>query len=185
MSPWHLRNIARHINQGALIAYPTDTIWGFGCNPWIGTTIQRLQNLKQRSANKGLILLSPRLEYLEPFIHKSVYSKISIKQLTANHKATTWIIKASPFCPVSLTGNFDTIAIRISNIQPIEILCDSMQSALVSTSANISGFTTARNSILVHRHFQKSVDFIIEGFHTGSQQASEIRELESGKIIRS
>lgn len=185
MSPWRLQQIAIHITRGALIAYPTDTIWGFGCNPESINAIHRLQKLKQRSAGKGLILLSPRLVYLQPFIEKSIFSMLPRQNLQPVDRPVTWIIKASENCPVWLTGNSKTIAIRICNTQPVKILCNSMQSALVSTSANISGCNTARNSFRVHSLFQDKVDFIIEGFNTGSTTASEIRDLETGKILRS
>jgi len=185
MSPWRLRQIARLINQGALIAYPTDTIWGFGCSPFSIRTIKRLLALKQRSPAKGLILLSPCLEYLEPFIDKTIFATLNAGQLQSAKRPVTWVIKASNNCPEQLTGNYKSVAIRICNTQPVERLCHSMQSALISTSANISGFNSARNSLQIHRHFQHKLDCIIEGFNTGSYHASEIRDFETGKILRS
>ncbi len=184
MSPWRLREISRQINRGALIAYPTDTIWGFGCSPLSVRAVERLQQLKRRSANKGLILLSPELEYLKPFIDESTYYRYHKRLSLVTKKPVTWIVKASQYCPDWLTGYRDTVAIRLTRVTQVKFLCDFSHTPLVSTSANISRRKPIRNSLLAHKHFQHSVDYIIEGFETGSQQASEITDLKTGKILR-
>lgn len=185
MSPWRLTRIARRLNQGAVIAYPSDTIWGLGCNPFLQKAVQRIQRIKRRSRRKGLILLSSRLEYLRPFIDESAFEQFHNQLQSPTRRPTTWLIKANRYCPSWLTGNSDRIAVRLTHLPYIALLCDVMQTALVSTSANISGRSTARNSLQVHQHFRDSVDLIIEGFGSQSQQASEIRDLHSGHLVRS
>lgn len=184
MSPWRLRQIARLINHGALIAYPTDTIWGFGCNPQSAQTVKRLQQLKQRSQKKGLILLSPRLEYLKPYIDNTQFQQYKNQLTSVTEKPVTWLVKSSQNCPGWLTGHSDKIAIRLCSARQLQLLCDTMHSPLVSTSANIATRKPVRNSLQAHKHFHDAVDFIIEGFNTGAQQASEIRDLQTGKILR-
>ncbi len=184
MSPWRLRQIALRINQGAIIAYPTDTIWGFGCHPLIPSAISRIQHLKRRQPNKGLILLSSTLEFCKPYIDPEVWHDQRERIATAQHKPVTWLVKAQHDCPKWLTGQYDTIAIRITKRSHIHHLCQAIKAPLVSTSANLSGHTTVRSSLLAHKNFQNSVDFIIEGFATAAQQASEIRELSTGKVLR-
>lgn len=184
MSPWRLREISRQINRGAIIAYPTDTIWGLGCNPLSKQAIMRLQHLKRRSANKGLILLSSRLDYLQPYIDPDEYNKYHHHLSVISVEPLTWIVKASRVCPDWLTGNRDTLAIRLTRVKLVNQLCELMHSPLVSTSANISGRSPIRNSLLAHKHFQQSVDFIVEGFKTRSTQASRIKDLKTGKILR-
>lgn len=185
MSPWRLTRIARQIDRGAIIAYPTDTIWGLGCSPVSSIAITRIQQLKKRAPNKGLILLSSELQYLRPYIDTVAYKKFHDQLFSITTRPTTWIIKASKYCPRWLTGLTDTVAIRLTQAPQVKALCHILQSPIVSTSANISGRTPIRNSLLAHKHFQERVDYIIEGFNTGSQQASEIRDLKSGKILRS
>lgn len=185
MSPWRLRQIAFQINSGALIAYPSDTLWGFGCHPLSWRTVNRIQSLKQRSPFKGLILLSSDLDLLYPYLDRSELQR-RLKTLSQPAvKPVTWIIKASPDCPAWLTGESSSIAIRITDKPLIKQLCKTLQAPLVSTSANISGRATARNSLLVHKHFHSQVDIIIEGFYDVSRQASEIRDIQTGKILRS
>ncbi|MBT3202683.1 MAG: L-threonylcarbamoyladenylate synthase [Gammaproteobacteria bacterium] len=184
MSPWRLRQIARKVNRGALIAYPTDTIWGFGCSPESAGAIKRLQRLKRRSANKGLILLSPKLDFLKPFIDSSKHHQLESQLKTETEKPVTWIIKASHYCPLWLTGYSDTIAIRLTQAPQVKLICQITQLPLISTSANITSRKPVRSSLQAHKHFQNNVDYIIEGFDTGCSQASQIRDLETGEILR-
>jgi L-threonylcarbamoyladenylate synthase len=68
MSPWALNRLVHELSNGAVIGYPTDTIWGFGCDPYASESVFRIFQIKQRRVEKGLILLSSKLEYCEPFI---------------------------------------------------------------------------------------------------------------------
>ncbi|MCK4707147.1 MAG: Sua5/YciO/YrdC/YwlC family protein, partial [Gammaproteobacteria bacterium] len=128
MSPWRLRQIARQVGRGALIAYPTDTIWGFGCSPLSSRAINRLQQLKRRASNKGLILLSSELGYLKPYIDDFTFES-NHSQLTATtSKPVTWIVKASKYCPGWLTGYSDNIAIRLTQVPQVRLICQLTQS---------------------------------------------------------
>lgn len=184
MSPWRLRQIARQIDRGALIAYPTDTIWGFGCSPESASTILRLQRLKRRVANKGLILLSPELDFLQPYIASSTYSQLESQLTTKTTKPVTWIVRASPYCPGWISGYSDKVAIRLTQVPQVKLICQETHRPLISTSANITSRKPVRSSLQAHKHFQAAVDYIIEGFETGLQQASQIRDLETGEILR-
>jgi L-threonylcarbamoyladenylate synthase len=189
MSPWRIRQIAYRIRQGALIAYPTDTIWGLGCHPLCDQTINRLQQLKQRPTGKGLILLSSNIDFCQYYIDEKTltehYERLSQPQPTP----VTWVVKASKECPQWLTGKSTTIAIRITHKPLIRQLCSVMRSPLTSTSANFSGRPASRNSLQVHRNFQHRVDFILKGFdhhsvHDSRPQASQIRDIHTNKIFR-
>lgn len=184
MSPWRLKQIARHLERGALIAYPTDTIWGFGCSPLSPRAVKQLQQLKQRAPNKGLILLSSELAYLKPYIDDITFNLYNSQLTAKTRKPTTWIVKSSEYCPGWLTGYSGKVAIRLTQVPQVKLICQFTQSPLVSTSANISGRPPVRNSLQAHKHFRDSVDYIIEGFNTGSQHASEIRDLKTSKILR-
>ncbi len=184
MSPWRLKQIARQIDRGALIAYPTDTIWGFGCSPECVDTIQRLQRLKRRAANKGLILLSPELDFLYPYIDSSTYDQLASQLTTQTSKPVTWIVRASPYCPGWISGYSGKVAIRLTQVPQVKLICREIQRPLISTSANITSRKPVTSSLQAHKHFQQAVDYIIEGYETGLQQASQIRDLETGEILR-
>lgn len=185
MSPWRLRKLAKEIAHGAVIAYPTDTIWGLGCHPMQYQAVLNILRIKQRPMSKGLILLSSDVTYCEPYIKASELTALSSKTIAPYSRPITWLIDKASNCPQWLAGNSPLIAVRITDNPLIKSLCRHLSSPLVSTSANISGRTVVRNAILAHRHFQSQVDSIIEGFATSGYQASEIRNLKNAEVIRS
>ncbi len=184
MSPWRIRQIANQLNHGAVIAYPTDTIWGLGCHPLHLPSVRRIQRIKQRSLQKALILLSSSADYLFGYVDEQLLRQHADSIARPGPRPVTWVVTAHPLCPDWLTGGLASIAVRISEQAQIQQLCAGIQAPLVSTSANISGHPSARNALVVHKHFQHQVDFIIDGFACGGNTASQIRDLQSGKIIR-
>ena len=183
MSAWRLNRFARAAARGAVFAYPTDTIWGFGCHPLIEASVLRILDIKQRPAGKGLILLSSRLEYCAAYIDLDADAMQPIADPVS--RPTTWLVPASPFCPPWLHGKHPTIAIRITDHPLARALCDRLEAPLVSTSANRSGHANARNALLVRRQFADQLDFIATGFAEGTGRPSEIKSLLTGEITRS
>ena len=176
--------MAQAIERGAVFCYPTDTIWGLGCHPLHAESIQRIQTIKRRSHHKGLILLSADLAWLSPYLDASAQKALARAIQTPQPRAVTWICKASAQCPASVTAGRDSIAVRITRHPAVASLSQRLRSPLISTSANISGRQPVRNSLLAHRHFHDKVDFIIEGFNSADQRPSQIRDIESGALLR-
>ena len=79
MSPWALNRLTHAIAAGAVIGYPTDTIWGFGCDPLNPVSVARLLQIKQRPVDKGLILLTSQLLYCEPFIRLTPEQRVQLQ----------------------------------------------------------------------------------------------------------
>ena len=184
MSPWRIRQIAKQLPRGAVIAYPTDTIWGLGCHPLSQQAVLRIQSIKHRPARKSLILLGSSVAQAQAFIDKDTLARHEYTLSQSYSRPRTWIVKASSECPGWLQADTGTIAFRLTDKPQIKLLCETIHAPLISTSANISGRPTVRNSLQVHRHFQHQLDYIIEGFECADTQASEIREIDSGKILR-
>jgi L-threonylcarbamoyladenylate synthase len=184
MSPWQINRLGKAVLQGAVFAYPTDTIWGFGCHPLDAIAVQQILDIKQRSVSKGLILLASDLQYIEPYISHDISDRDRLRLQQVNDQPTTWLVEANPDCPYWLRGEFTTIAIRLTNHSFVKQMCDSIRAPLVSTSANRSGKSPVRNAIQAHRQFAGELDFIVHGFHTGGSKASEIKSLETEKSIR-
>ncbi len=184
MSPWSINRLIKAIENGAVIAYPTDTIWGFGCHPMLASSVIRILNIKQRPVNKGLILLSSRIEFCAPYIDSNLSAAQTdlINQNTRH--PTTWLVPAASNCPVWLRGDFSTVAVRISNHPFIDAICSKLHSPLVSTSANRHRRSTIRNALQAHRQFGEELDYIVTGFSTGTNRASEIKSLITGETIR-
>ena len=182
MSPWALNRLSRAIAAGAVIGYPTDTIWGFGCDPRNAASVHRLLRIKRRPVEMGLILLSSRLQYCDPFIRLDPARRAEVETPLAT--PTTWLIDASEDCPDWIRGRHPTVAIRITDHPLIAGLCDRLQLPLVSTSANRSGQATVRSALQMQRQFGDELDAIVTGYETGSGKPSEIKSLASGKLFR-
>lgn len=181
---FQLRQLVRALNNGAVIAYPTETIWGLGCTPNNQTALQRLANTKQRPLKKGFILVSPSIEYCLPYINPSFYSQAKLYVKLNQKKPTTWLIpKARQISPL-ISGNFDTIAIRISPHPFIKKICHALKTPLVSTSANLRGRPSLNSALLVQKFLGDKIDRIIYGYDKGSGQASTIINLQNNQIIR-
>ncbi|MDJ0833435.1 MAG: L-threonylcarbamoyladenylate synthase [Gammaproteobacteria bacterium] len=184
MSPWRIHQIATHLKHGAVIAYPTDTIWGLGCHPQHLQSVRRIQHIKQRSLQKALILLCCSVDYLPGYVDDQMLQQHADRIKEPQARPVTWVCKAHPLCPPWLTGGLSSIAIRISDMPPIRQLSAGIRAPLVSTSANISGRPNARNALAVHKLFRQQVDHIVTGYDCGGSQASRIIDLQSGKILR-
>ncbi len=183
MSPWAINRRAREIAHGAVFGYPTDTIWGLGCHPLIARSVARILAIKGRSPDKGLILLSSRLEYCLPYIEASDEALQPVRETA--EQPTTWLVDASEFCPYWIRGRFPTVAIRVTDHPLVREICARLEAPLVSTSANRSGRAPARNLFQMHREFGDELDFIVGGYATGGVAASTIKSLVDGNIIRS
>ena len=182
MSPWALNRLAHAISAGAVIGYPTDTIWGFGCDPFNAESVLRLLAIKQRPVNKGLILLSSNLLFLEPFIRVDAGQRSQLQAPAAT--PTTWLVEASEHCPPWVRGSHPTVAIRVTDHPLLRCLCQHLHRPLVSTSANRSGQPTVRSALQMRRQFNDELDAIVSGFETGGARASTIKSLATGALLR-
>ncbi len=182
MGPWALNRFSNAVLQGAVFGYPTDTIWGFGCHPLIASSVSRILQIKNRPVHKGLILLSSRLEYCEAYIDAATELLQTIA--CPAKRPVTWLVNASPACPVWLRGQHPTIAIRMTDHPFVQAICDRRGSPIVSTSANRAGKSSVRNLVQLRKQFAGELDFMIAGYETGSGQQSEIKFLANGKSLR-
>jgi L-threonylcarbamoyladenylate synthase len=185
MTPWAIHRLSKAVENGAVIAYPTDTIWGFGCHPRLASSVIKILDIKQRPVTKGLILLSSQLEYCAPYIDPNLLSEQTDLIKPGDKKPTTWLVPAAESCPIWLRGRFPTIALRITSHPFIDAICDQMKSPLVSTSANRHRRSTVRSALQARRQFGEELDFVVTGFNTGTNRASEIKLLVSGEVVRS
>ncbi|MBT3308149.1 MAG: tRNA threonylcarbamoyladenosine biosynthesis protein RimN [Gammaproteobacteria bacterium] len=181
---WQLRRFSRLFAAGGVFAYPTESVYGLGCDPANEEAVLRLLRLKQRDPAKGLILIASDGEQLEPWIalrHSQDLKKISQQQ----SRPTTWLVPASKQAPWWITGEHKRIAVRITHFAPVVQLCETVDGALVSTSANRAGHPAQRSGVMVKKAFGNQLDTILWGGTGGVAQPSEIRDLYSGEVVRS
>jgi L-threonylcarbamoyladenylate synthase len=177
------RRIAAHLRHGGLIAYPTESCYGLGCDPENRIAVQRLLKLKQRPQRKGLILIAA--DYRQVARYLQPITPAQQQQLKADgSKAITYLMPALQSAPRWLRGSHDTLAIRLPAHRQAAQLCLGVGSALVSTSANRSGKRPARAYAECRRLFGKNA-WVLPGRVGKRRKPSTIAMWVDGKIIRS
>ena len=172
----------RVLRRGGIIAYPTEAVFGLGCDPGNATAVKRILHIKQRSPAKGFILIAATLTHLEPFIEP--LDMLSRTRVAATWPGpVTWLLPARN-APAWLRGCHDTLAVRVTAHPLAATLCHAWGGPLVSTSANLSGRPPARSALQVHRRLGNLVDYIVPGATGGATQPTEIRDLQSGRVVR-
>ena len=176
------RRIAAHLRRGGLIAYPTESCYGLGCDPDNRSAVQRLLRLKQRPQHKGLILIAASYRQVARYLHP--LTPAQQQQLkTAGAQAITYLMPALHSAPRWLRGGHDTLAVRLTAHRQAALLCRGVDSALVSTSANRSGQRPARTYAQCQRLFGRKV-WVLPG-HVGKRRnPSTIITWADGKIVR-
>ena len=184
LSSWRLDHVVKQIGKGAVIAYPTEGVWGLGCSPFSLSAVSRILNLKHRSWEQGLILVAATIEQLTPFLTGLPEELLAVLEREWPGPVT-YLVPDNGYCPLWIKGKHDSVALRVSSHPVIHDLCQRLQSPLVSTSANFSGRKPAIGALQVRRNFPQGVDAIVPGAVGDSHhKVSEIRDLVSGSIIR-
>ena len=178
-----ISTIVNTLRQDGIIAYPTEAVFGLGCNPYSKTAVQRLLTVKQRSIDKGLIIIAANIQQIRSFIALDP-SEISNKIEAAGKQPITWLIPAAKDTPKWLTGKFSSIAIRITHHLASQKLCEAYGQALVSTSANPSHLPPAKTIDEVEQYFNHHIDSCFDAELGNYKKPSEIRDILTGDIIR-
>ena len=176
-----IEKAARILHSGGVIAYPTEGVYGLGCLPDHIEAAAEILLMKKRSAGMGLILLAGKHEQLEPWIDLPYGATVPE---SSEAEPVTWIVPASADAPGWLTGGRTTLAVRLTTFPVAADICNAADSAIISTSANVSGRPPARNTYVLHRQFYGLVDYIVPGACGSAKGPSEIRDLQSGKVLR-
>mgnify|MGYP001554130272 FL=1 len=182
MTGWHIREAIRIITAGGVIAYPTDTVYGLGCDPLNAAAVLHLLELKQRGIAQGVILVAGHWRQLQPFLQD--LKPATEKRVTKDTgKPVTWLLPARPDVPVWLRGRHDTLAVRVTHHPAVTGLCGRWNGPLVSTSANRHGRKPAASALEIHRAFGNSLDYVLNG-PGGTGRPSEIRDGLTGRVLR-
>ncbi|OFZ66194.1 MAG: tRNA threonylcarbamoyladenosine biosynthesis protein RimN [Betaproteobacteria bacterium RBG_16_56_24] len=176
------RQLAAHLRRGGLIAYPTESCYGLGCDPDNRAAVQRLLKLKQRPQQKGLILIASGYRQVARYLLPLTPSEQQ-KLAAAGAQSITYLMPAHHSAPRWLRGAHNTLAVRLTAHRQAAQLCRSLNSALVSTSANRSGQRPARTYAQCRRMFGRKVR-VLPGRVGKYKKPSTIRAWADGKIIR-
>jgi len=168
------------LKAGQVIAYPTESVYGLGCDPFNETAVRQVLDIKNRPIEKGMILIASKIEQVEKLIDTRFLTPKILSSWQEN--PITWVIPASDQAPQWITGKHDTLAIRLSQHTTVVKICNEFNSALVSTSANPAGLEPARTCQQVHAYFPE-MD-CIQGKLGRLNQPTEIWHAETGKQLR-
>ena len=181
-SPWHLREARRCLDRGDVLAYPTEAVYGLGCDPLNAAAVLRLLALKQRPLEAGLILIAADYTQIEPFV-APLSAPLRRRVFASWPGPVTWLLPARPDVPAWLRGRHATLAVRITAHPGSRALCQAFGGALVSTSANPRGRTPARTALQVQRYFGNTVA-VLHGPLGNRSRPSEIRDAATGRVLR-
>ncbi|MCW8831727.1 MAG: L-threonylcarbamoyladenylate synthase [Colwellia sp.] len=171
--------------EGGIIAYPTEAVFGLGCDPDNSQAIEKLLNIKNRSKEKGLILLAGDFKQLLPYLDISKISKEQIDTILSRWpNAITQVLPANPALSSLLTGRFKSIAVRITDHEDVVALCLQTNKPIVSTSANLSGQAPALTWQQVAEQLSGKVDYIIKSTTSGLLKPSTIIDGLTGEVLR-
>lgn len=178
-----LSQAATVLKQGGIIAYPTEGVFGLGCDPNNETALEKLLALKHRPIDKGLILIASEWQQLQPYLQTLTTTQMQTLMQTWPGPVT-WVIPAAQ--PVShlITGNHASLAVRITAHPIAASLCQTFNSAIISTSANLNGQLPCVDAEEVQQIFGDKIEMIIPGEVNKQAGPTTIFDLISGKKLR-
>ncbi|WP_243393529.1 L-threonylcarbamoyladenylate synthase [Solimonas fluminis] len=183
VAPLRLKAAVRALQRGGVIAYPTEAVWGLGCEPQDERAVMRLLALKGRPWEKGVILIASRFEQVEPYVQ--VPSNNALKRATATWPGpATWVFPATDHTPMWISGDHDGVAVRVSSHPAVVALCEAYGGPIVSTSANPAGRAPALTVAQVRLYFGNEIDFLMPGALGHLAKPTTIRDVTTGHILR-
>ncbi len=180
---FRLRRYSALLSVGGVIGYPTEAVYGLGCDPRCLDAVGRLLALKGRSARKGLILIAPEAGWLAEYM--APLNEVMMARMMASWPGpVTWVVPAAARVPAWLTGGRETIALRVTAHPIASALCRAFGGVLVSTSANRAGGAPARTALRTRLLFGPDLDAVVPGKLGGLDRPTPIFDARSGAILR-
>lgn len=171
------------MKTGQVFAYPTEAVYGLGCDPADLQAVQRILDLKQRPADKGLILIAANFQQLEPYL-LPLDAAVQARVFPTWPGAVTWLLPVRPDVSPLIRGKHDTLAVRVTAHPVCRELCLQLGHPLISTSANLNNQAPARNAAEVAQQFGQQLDAIIDAPLGEQDKPTEIRHGLTGEIVR-
>jgi L-threonylcarbamoyladenylate synthase len=176
-----LRKAAAQLRRGGVLAYPTEGVWGVGCDPRNRRAFRKVLALKKRPQKKGVLLVAATVGQTLPYWQ----AKQPLALQPGDHwPGTTLVLPASAHCPTWIRGRHDGIALRVSSHAGVRALCRAFGAPIVSTSANPAGKRPARSLRELYRYFGRNI-VVLPARLGGQGRPSRIIDARSGKILRS
>lgn len=181
----NLQQACQILRSGGVIAYATEAVFGLGCDPDNETAVHKLLQIKQRPIEKGLILIAASWEQLAPYLDVSLLTEEQLQRAQKSWPGPyTWVFPAKISTPKWLTGQFSSLAVRISAHPQVQALCLMYGKPMVSTSANLTSLPPCRTVEEVRSQLTGRIDYILPGDIGKQTNPSEIRDVITNQLIR-
>jgi len=182
ISSWRVKRAAKLVREGGVIAYPTEAVWGLGCDPWNEDAVYSLLAIKARPVEKGLILVADDIRQFD-FLLADLPQAWQERLAASWPGPNTWLVPHQNRLPEWITGQHDSVALRVTDHPLVRELC-ALTGPLVSTSANPAGRPAARSRLRVEQYFRGELAGVLDGKLGGRRNPSLIRDLVTGQVVR-
>lgn len=172
------------MREGGVILYPTDTIWGIGCDATNEDAVRRVYEIKQRQDSKAMLVLvdsSVKVDFYVRDVPEVAWDLIDLTD-----KPLTIIYSGARNLAANLLAEDGSVGIRVTNEEFSRRLCQQFRKAIVSTSANISGQLSPQNFSEISEEVKSAVDYIV-GYRQeemSNPKPSSIIKLDKGGVIK-
>ncbi len=177
-----IRHIRAHLRRGGVIAYPTESCYGLGCDPRKARAVARILRLKGRPRSKGLILIGSDFRQFQAFL-APVPAPLRERFPQWWPGPHTLLLPRSRRCPRWLSGHHGKLAVRVTAHEEAARLCHHLDTALVSTSANRAGRRPLKTAVACRRQFGRRV-WVLAGRLGKRKRPSTILDPASGGVLR-
>jgi len=167
------------IKNGGNAIYPTEGIYGIGCDPFKKSSVENIFDIKGRDLGKNFIILASNIKYLKRIIDNNLFKNKAL----IDGSFTTWVVPTNKDCPLWLSTN-KSIAIRITNHPVVDELCENIGGPVISTSANCSNQKYTDNITAIENIFDGKIDCIVKGQLGNEKKSSMIKDILTNKILR-
>jgi len=182
-SQFQIQQAVNIIQNGGVIAYATEAVYGLGCDPDNDHAIEHILEIKGRNAKQGFILIASEVNQLKKYLGElNANEKKALA--TSWPKPTTLILTANDSISDLITGGRSTIAVRITSHHDTKKLCEALGHPLISTSANLSGQPAIRNVWQLEKVFATNVNYIFPSSLGRANKPSTIINASTGQVLR-
>jgi L-threonylcarbamoyladenylate synthase len=170
------------LKSGNIIAYPTDTVWGLGCDATNAEAVKKIFKLKNRAESKSLVILMSSLTMLQEYIPEIPEKVLTL--LSEADKPTTIIYNNPKGLAANVVASDNTVAVRIPKHDFCIELVKRFGKPIVSTSANLSGEPTPKSYADIHTTILEGVDYVVDLQREKlTEKSSTILKLLGDKIL--
>ncbi len=157
-----LQNALRVLREGGVILYPTDTVWGIGCDATNAAAVARVYEIKRRVDSKAMLVLLDGAGKLQGYMDKVPETAWMLLEASEDQRPMTIIYPRAKNLAANLLAEDGSVGIRITQESFSKTLCEQLRRPIVSTSANISGEPTAKIFSQISSELLESVDYVCE-----------------------